>query len=158
MASIMTIDPGLGGTGIAIWDTEQWEVQKKLNEHKSYPINPTVTLTIYKKEKILFGIEKLCMKHNVVLAYIENAYYGASEKGQVTASSGALVKLSEFIGEITSILKCYCQVRLVSPQKWKGTMTKEAVIHRILKRCPHIVATSHAWDAVGIGLFEVGVF
>jgi len=156
----MTIDPGLSGTGFALWDLEQWKEQIILSKKSIYKIHPITNGNIYREDKIVFVLEKLIMKYNIVEVYIEQAsFMGTTAKGQMVAGKGYLVKLAGFIGRITDTFKRYnVKVELVPVMKWKGTMTKDAVIKRICKRVGDIEANSHAWDAIGVGLYMTGVF
>ena len=155
--TIFTIDPGSAGTGIAIWKLDDWNKQLK---SKKVFIEPMFTFVILPNHNILKSIEKLICVYNPFYAYLENSmYYADTTKGQAAARSGALVKLSQFTGALTQLLNHYAvNSELINPNKWKGTMSKHAVIHRIKKRNPNILASSHAWDAVGIGLYMLGVF
>jgi len=155
--TIASIDPGSAGSGIAIWDKELWDKQLK---SKEVFIEPIQTYVLMPRDAIIECMEKIILVHNVVYVYIENSvYYANTLKGQTAARSGALVKLSQFIGEIRHLLnRYYIKYELINPQKWKGTLTKRAVKIRIQKRNPNIQASSHALDAVGIGLYMTGVF
>jgi hypothetical protein len=153
----MTVDPGSTGSGIAIWDEEEWD--KRSNGSKK-PIYPMYQGVLNREDKILYGLKKLIAVCNVRKAYVENAaYMGESLKGHMVAGGGKLVKLAEFIGKVLNIFEDYgVEAELVNPQKWKGTMTKQAVIKRICKRCPNMEGDSHSWDAIGLGLYVMGIF
>jgi len=151
----ITIDPGSTGTGYAIWKTEDWENVKYLQ----FPlqIKPIENGVIFKN--IIMTLKKICIRSYIHTAYIENAsYWENSNRGQVSARSGSLVKLSEFIGKLEEMFSSLgVGVYLISVQKWKGTMTKKAVIHRIKKYAPLCEGSSHDWDAIGLGLYCMGV-
>ena len=150
--SVISIDPGTAGTGIAIWKYTDFYLGK--------PCEPYMWSVMYNEFKILYAIEKLVERLNIAEAYIENAaYMGTSAKGIMVARKGFLIRLASFIGKVEHILQRHgVKVELVSVMDWKGTMSKEAVIKRISKRLPDFQAESHVWDAVGIGLYKMGAF
>lgn len=82
--------------------------------------------------------------------------------GGASARTGSLVKLSMAVGGIWRTLDILgFNVEFVPVQEWKGQTKKEHTIRRVKKRlgedmCSRLGITSHAWDAVGIGLYKQG--
>lgn len=84
------------------------------------------------------------------------------ERGVVAAREGSLVKLACAVGVIMAVaFQNRLTFRRIEIAKWKGNMPKEAVKNRILKRLGQEACKglkTHAWDAVGIGLYVLGEF
>ena len=148
--TIITIDPGISGTGVALWDYNLFRRKHELCiplSHRSMA------------KYILSQIHSIIVRNSVVQGYMENQHYMDSGQGDVCARSGALVKLSQFAGQIIGVFnEHHLPIELVDVQKWKGTISKDLVKHRILKRIPDCKATNHDWDAIGIGLYKMGRF
>jgi len=146
--TILTIDPGKSGTGYALWDYN-------LFKNKPEECGPVLTKSMSKH--ILTKIHFAIVKYNVIEGYMENQHYMETGKGSVCASGGGLVKLCQFAGQIIGLFNQYhLPIHLVDVQKWKGTLNKDIIKHRILKRLPNCKASNHSWDAVGIGLYIMG--
>lgn len=93
--------------------------------------------------------------------YLEYPAYFA-DRGEGAAGSGALVKLAFAVGAIfQEVRRLGAVVDLVPVAEWKGQLNKEVIKHRIQKRlgtdvCERLGIKTHAWDAVGIGLYKQG--
>lgn len=148
---IITIDPGIY-MGFAIWK----DVKRLQHPHVYGTIHYTDS------EKRFHFFKKLLIKHNIKQAYIENsALMKKSSKGIVTAESGALVVLSQTIGRLVQIAKDHgIKTELISVAKWKGTLPKDVCERRIRRKLTRLElnSSSHAIDAIGIGLYLQGEF
>lgn len=150
-ATRITIDPGLSGTGYALWD-DGWKLIESgvRNAPKDYDWES-------KGFSIISDLEDIVEFNSEVRAgYIEFPAFFGSAGGATVASSGALVKLAWFVGVVCARLKF--TVELVEVRDWKGQLPKEVVIKRIKRILPRVKAISHAWDAIGIGLYKRGDF
>lgn len=149
---IFSIDAGKAGTGYAVWREGTFA-----KRDPAYPIENGV---IFKKdvELQLKIFKTIVQRYSPIQAYIEDAaYMPQSKAGSVCASSGSLVIFAKYIGRLEQIFAdAYCKVNMVSVAKWKGTLSKEIVKERIIRRLPKINCRSHDWDAVGIGLYIQG--
>src|SRR3990172_4120769 len=153
---IACIDPGLSGTGIAIWQSISWN-RKKPEPESVASFRPLSFMSGIK------SIDKYLSIKKVSSVYLEQANYfgGGSVKGQMVAEKQDLIVLVEFIGG----LKAICGMRgikvlMIPAIKWKGTLPKNVVQERILKIIPNAeeyCRTSHAFDALGIGLATMGL-
>lgn len=145
----LTIDPGLSGTGYAVWD-EDWNllsngVVNGGNKKKGYQI---ISELSKKLKDYTFYIAKV---------FIELPAKFSGAKGEMVANQGGLVKLSMFAGSLEQkFLDMGYDVVMVPVIKWKGQLPKEVVIKRIKRLLPKAQATSHDWDAIGIGLYLKG--
>lgn len=148
-ANKITIDPGLAGTGYAVW-TPHWQ----LIDHGV--ITSREEEWTSKGPDIVARLAERAMHFDAGVGYVELPQLFQSAGGLVTANSGALVKLAWFVGFICGRMPC--PVELVGVNEWKGQLPKAIVQKRILKRMPGCRAKSHDWDAIGIGLYKAGRF
>lgn len=166
----LSVDPGIE-LGAAMWDYESSE-------------NPSVALTpicmppidtgvFYPNKDLEWveGVQTTIAKLDGFISRNSDPESGVSvaqcfcewpaffEDARVAARDGALVKLAAAVGMVIELCRhrniMFFQVPV---HKWKGQMPKEAVINRIRKRLPGHEYRSHAWDAVGIGLWAKGYF
>lgn len=148
----LTVDPGLAGTGWALWDNK-WELiqcgivtsRKKLTDGKMKDI----ALNLW--DEVAF--------HPPTMVYIEQPQKFNSAKGDMVANRGDLVKLTRLVGFIEAFFQFRgAQTEMVSIMKWKGQLSKRIVEDRVKRILPKLKAESHAVDAVGIGLYLKGDF
>lgn len=98
--------------------------------------------------------------------YCEEPQFFADVGGYAAAAGGTLVKLTAAYGVLWgACLAMGVKFQGVPVNKWKGQLPKEVVIRRsreILgeKFCLHFLqrVQSHAWDAIGLGLWARGKF
>lgn len=152
--TILTLDPGLN-IGLAAWEKQKFK-RKELH----YPFYEVIKYPDQKKS--LYAFKKFISHYNIHKCYMENAVLMRdSTEGQVTATSGALVKLAQTIGKLVTILQENgIETELVEVASWKGTLPKEVCekrIKRILPRLPNPIS-NHVIDAIGIGLNQMGLF
>lgn len=142
----ITIDPGIGGTGWAIWN-KNWLL-------KSWGIIiPKGKVEHEKITNICLQLQFICYGNMVKEVYIEYPQVFRTD----IALSGALTKLGFAVGMITGCLLPR-KFELIEVTKWKGQLPKEVVAKRIRKILPNKKIDSHAYDAVGIGLYKRGDF
>jgi Holliday junction resolvasome RuvABC endonuclease subunit len=161
MPRIISIDPGVSGTGYAVWDMLAWDrkqlvppIEAKNLYHRYKSINPTD-----KVREILASLVDVCERHCITHVICETPEYFDTVGGNMVAKTGDLVTLAKFVGAIEGV--CFCknyEIEYVLPRTWKGQLTKEMVKNRVLKILPEISSTSHALDAIGIGLWKQGFF
>jgi hypothetical protein len=154
---LYTIDPGLSGTGWVEW-TPRGKIrragvlQEKLEDANRWWVRGG--LMAAKLINIL-----LPLPHSNVV--IEFPMYMESVSG-LAASKGSTLKLAFLIGCYAEALrKRKCVVQLITPMDWKGQLPKDVVINRVHRfypkdECEEIGIKSHAYDAVGIGLWIRG--
>lgn len=102
---------------------------------------------------------------NLLTVYVEWPTFFDSGVGHAVARRGDLGKLTFGAGYICGALgECFgCQTVPVTVNEWKGQLPKAVVTERIKhllgkNKCQRLGITSHAWDAVGIGLYAKGCF
>jgi len=157
MQTIIAIDPGNDGTGLAVFKGgELWACETFVMRRK-YPWD--IKLIMYTKimrRKLRF--------YEPDIVGLEFPIMMSSATGQTSARSGALVKLTMLAGAIYYQCRVVCKdTRLITPSKWKGQLKKDVTIKRIKRTIDadileHLSPTTHAWDAIGIGLHILGRF
>ena len=147
-----TLDPGLMGTGYAIWDC-QWRFQKAgiikcSHEHKDED-------WVERAEDIRFQLRRVVLQNNVNSGWLEYPAYFASAGGQMVAGRGDLLKLTFLTGILYTTFE---DAYLVPVNQWKGQLPKDVVEKRVRKILGKKIAdySSHAIDAIGIGLAVSG--
>ncbi len=154
----LSIDPGLSGTGWA-----EWSGPGKLTAAGViYPNSETSDIWSEKAENItdrLLMATKRFGKRTVHNVYIEMPQQMTNIRG-LAAQGGAVYKLAFLVGYIA---RAYypASVHPVLVSEWKGQLPKNVVEHRIIKKlgtdlCAKLNIRTHAWDAVGIGLWAGG--
>ena len=152
-ASLITIDPGVGGTGVALW------VPQDPYPIKTYLLQPDSAASWTNRVTwIGEGLQDILHNHKPKDALIEQPHFLRSRAGLAAANSGNLVKLSMLAGIVLFICKDYgCDVNTVLPITWKGKRKKEDTQRTIKIILPKLPKKNHnTMDAVGIGLYHKG--
>lgn len=151
MKNFISVDPGSGGTGIAVWSD------------KDYPDRVCILQSKFKKweDKVRdIGIQfkfLLNKEHHIKIVYIEDPHYFDTAMGRAVAIKGDLGKLTFIVGFFGGI--CFGEnfpFALIPVKMWKGQLPKEIVMQRIKEKLGNKICRdykSHVWDAVGIGLY-----
>ena len=151
--SWISVDPGISGTGVAVWDDDKqvptWVVPMK---HKT-------------KDEYMAHFNKLFNLKVITHCVCENAtYFQGDDRGEVTLRSGKLIKLAQFIGGIQEVCRAnHVTVELVTPQKWKGQLPKRITIKKVMQHWPSVPfnpkkeSDSHMFDAIAIGMWKLGL-
>lgn len=156
-----SIDPGLGGTGYAIWDRKDFA--RLVPPKVSGWIFPSID-----KEwpdavaEIGYQMSNILRLHCVHEVFIELPQLMRSAAGAAAASSGDLVKLSMAAGSVVGSLNpSWSKTTMVDIAKWKGQVSKAETERRVRELLPRYRFScdkppSHEIDAVGIGLHVKG--
>lgn len=155
MSVYMTVDPGVGGTGIALWDDEH-----------IHPRNCAVVTASTELEwidrvwSIAEGFNDILLKANPEHIIFEYPGFFQSAKGLASAVNGDVFKLMFLVGILSD--RCHLNkmgVVLLPVNTWKGTLSKDAVIARIAARLGTTLDhyPNHVADAVGMGLHVKGL-
>src|SRR3990167_4151964 len=147
---MVTIDPGINGTGYAIWgnkELKKYGVIIPPKQFKSLKDKAGYIIT-----QLDIAMCKYLSKFNKV--YVEEPAFFQSAGGRVTAGSGSLIKLTLLVGMIINKFDAMS----VKVNDWKGQLPKEVVIQRIKNTLKEQVkdVKTHAWDAIGMGLYLKG--
>jgi Holliday junction resolvasome RuvABC endonuclease subunit len=153
---ILSIDPGLSGTGWAEW----WD--GKLTRVGVVPATktPESGLLADQCEQVADRLKRMLDKPLFMdEVYIEMPQMMTNVKG-IAAQAGAVYKLAFLVGYLAREF-LPGTVHTVTVAEWKGQLPKDVVQRRIerdlgKRTCEKLNIKSHAWDAVGIGLWAVG--
>jgi hypothetical protein len=145
---LLSIDPGLGGTGWALWT------------HAKAPDAVGVRCEEL-ANKLIFTVDEHAVMRDSTFVYLEMPQHMGGRKG-IAAQAGSVYVLTFLVGYLAARLRP-CQVIVVNPGEWKGQLPKDVVqrrIERIIgkRKCEDLGIKTHAWDAVGIGLHALGRF
>lgn len=156
MKIILTVDPGFTGTGYALWQSIQGGLN--LLEHGSLY---TKMKTIEERSiDLACQLNEKCSNFEVLKLIIEYPAVFRGASGYMVAMRGDIVKLSFLVGMICGYINCE-KFELLPVAKWKGQLPKSVCIRRIEKILPlkgEGKVSTHAYDAIGMGLFLIGRF
>lgn len=157
---LISIDPGLQGTGIALWDLAQPPV----------PVAVTVLNRSTKGEwwdRAMLMAQELrgWLEARVPnwcpadIAVCEFPQYQESAGRSMGWRTGDLQRLTFLTGVFAQRLRP-AEFYPVEPSGWKGQLPKHVVEMRITEQlgkatCKRLGIKTHAWDAVGIGLWAI---
>ena len=158
----VTVDPGLGGTGMAFWQKDFWG-QKPYIPFFTHAITAPDKLDwLTRSDIIVEEFQKVLRPQEYVVTKVWVEYPGLHQTaaGHASASKGDIFKLMFLVGRFAQV--CYTMRSEFVPlevNEWKGTMSKEVVIRRISNRLgvSHDHFPNHVADAVGMGLHLQGV-
>jgi hypothetical protein len=156
MKEMVSIDPGVGGTGMVFWKGEKAVKVLTLRSGSSpdWAIKARTIMESFNQFMRLLGrVDRVVM---------EMPGYMAGVGGHMVAQSGDLVKLALLTGMIFEASHAFSSnVELVPVHEWKGQLPKDVCAERIFE----IMGASfpkgqsnHAVDALGIGLWAQGRF
>lgn len=160
IGSFVTVDPGLGGTGFAVWSRKSARdvvppiLSGCVDHIKSDSWEKVAT-------DIAWRLSTIIKPHAVFEMVIELPQLMNSGVGQIAARSGDLVKLTITTGCIMGIHSIHNSGRIegVTPTQWKGNLDKEETDYRVRRALPGWKSksnTTHEADAVGLGLWAKG--
>lgn len=157
-----SLDPGISGTGVAIWKDSEWKDRAAL---------PVLTENLYpsarctdwteRAETIGRKLLELFNRYPPLFVYCEFPEFQDSAKGYAVATKGDLQKLTFIVGFFAAM--AWEKRAAFVPYKvsvWKGQLPKPVVISRIIERIPGISemkVSSHSFDAIGVGLYAKGI-
>ena len=154
----LCIDPGLGGTGYAMFES--------LRTKEEAPGMVCCHGVLKTTERVWqAGAEDLTAKFIGVLEALhpdvvamEVPEMWQTAVSHSAASSGDLFKLCYLCGCFGEVSRQFCMKSpiLLRPSEWKGQLPKEVVIQRIKIIYPMLSVFSHDADAIGIGLHLQG--
>ena len=160
MRRLLSIDPGLGGTGYVFWFAG-----RPLKAGNIYPAKPA-----QRKDDLESGEELLNRANEIynrlmdivgvqlhpLTVVIEFPEYQEGLRGRTARSTGSIDKLAFLIGVLAGSFGNDYRVIMPRVRDWKGQLPKEVVTRRMLKHygldlCVKLNVRAHAWDALGIG-------
>jgi hypothetical protein len=156
---LLTVDPGLGGTGWASWN--RMDRNRLVPPNNSGVVNTTALEHVRRMQEIAAGLEIVVAQELVFVVVLECPQFMEGGKGIIAARDGDLVSLSILTGFLlASMMRVNrCTGHLVIVSTWKGNMSKEMTAERVAFRLPGYTprtTTTHEMDAIGLGLFLKG--
>jgi hypothetical protein len=162
-----SVDCSSRSVGVALWDAQSWEDKNLQIPLACFVIKPKEDYEEWELKVYEITQKFVAWSHNseyeLAAIVYEAPEFFESGKGLAAARSGGLQMLMHSAGALIGIavmLGIPCagyNVRL-----WKGQMSKDLVIRRIIKKFPDIVEKlnpkADAWDAIGVGLFAQDQF
>lgn len=157
----IAFDPGVTGTGYAVWDASGDIEHDFVVEHPCAagiltPGDYRASLPdrVNQLRRQVFGVIR--EHQHVKMAAVEWPQFFHSGIGMTAASRGDLGKL--YAAATTIIVEGMREcgdVTLVDVNAWKGQLPKHIVTKRICKilKCKSSAYKTHMWDAIGIGLY-----
>ena len=151
----LCIDPGITGTGFAVFQDKNPEPIYVHDENKKAEWD--VQIAILARE-----LDRIVTVWQVMKVYCEYPEWQESGKGAAAAIKGDIFKLSSVVGAFMGV----CAIRNirfipVNVSWWKGQVSKSNVVKRIRGILPESDWTyseaRHYTDAVGIGLYVLGL-
>lgn len=170
IGAMISIDPGLNGTGWALWDRAKAEKLVRPFASGAIPKTNNEESLSNRAAWICTALDMICKKNQVCELCIEQAQFMEGGKGLAAARDGDLVTLSILTGMIVGnmwrirdgVTSTYgWSTHLIPVSKWKGNLSKDKCEYRINKILPkweNQSGTTHEADAVGIGLYAKGFF
>lgn len=159
MRHVFSIDPGLSGTGLAEWRSKELRAVHVIHFKKE------AETLIDKCNSISDQVTDIVHTGRPGGAefYIEMPQKMTNVRG-IAAQGGAVYKLTFLVGHLAASVRPYARhVEEVPIHAWKGQLPKDVVQRRIIRTlgvntCTRLNIRTHAWDAVGIGLWATGVW
>jgi len=173
----LSIDPGLGGTGWATWDDSNWggwvdnvgpeacgdwQVMGSVNRSKDW-LERAYILSDKFEQWLWNNFIADRSSDRIVRCYIEFPIFYDDAGGHMCAKKGNLGKLYCLIGMLVAVCRRWSiPVELIKVPDWKGQLPKPVVFERMERLlgpevCAKFPKSTHAWDAIGIGLYAKGV-
>lgn len=166
MKRLLAVDPGLNGTGWAMWDASV----NKDRPVRTGVIMPPRNATLGVRMQVILEHLNVAAEERIRIPRtddesIADAWYThlvvempAFQSGATRSmgwQTGDLQKLTLLVGYL--VHDHWSRVTLITPAQWKGQLPKAVVQRRIEKRlgpkaCDRLGIKTHAWDAVGIGM------
>jgi hypothetical protein len=169
LTAVMAIDPGLNGTGWALWigtrlvPTGVGVLRKKHDtfvHNADWLADELVRVMIRRNDSTNAGNSALRgTALNVVCEFPE---YQTGADRTMGWMRGDLQKLTYLVGVIARATYHHgATFEPVAVSKWKGQLPKQIVTDRIRQKigraaCDRLGIKTHAWDATGIGLWRLG--
>lgn len=159
MPGLLGVDPGIRGTGLALFTRQEL-----------YPVKVSNLCPIHedpwgkRSDYITQHFEDFIYKNRPGEMYLElPVFFGSTKRGLQAARQGDLVKLAMLAGMLYHIAHSNgVEVYTIEPIEWKGRKNKEDGHKAVLKILPNLAnnkpkLSEHVLDACGIGLYGKGL-
>jgi hypothetical protein len=166
LPALLAIDPGLQGTGAAFWRSNRQTAPDwvdVITYRKGEWTDRAMAIAGQIKERLVEEVSRGSMLGPVTFV-CELMEMHQSARAQMMWKSGDFQRTLVFTGMMVARVHRYVdEVELVKPSQWKGQLPKAIANRRVAailgeKACRELDIQTHAWDAVGIGLWKLGRF
>lgn len=151
---MISVDPGLTGTGIALWENRELVSATILTTAEARLEDRIFDLAWQVREAA-----RLC---DVAVVERQQTYGGRARRGD----ANDLLDLAMLVGAITYACEEYATVELVAPSRWKGNTPKQVTANQVdLKLSSEELSRvmfpkskklrADVYDAIGIGLWKI---
>ena len=163
---LCAIDPGVHSTGWALMNLSD-KSQQPLVRSSGVIREPNNRPWLDCADAVSATLLKLLQDNWVKRVAIEQPQiWTADSSSLASAARGDLFKLAVLVGDIIGHLRVGLQnrveIRLVTPNEWKGQLPKPVVMERVRTilgyNNPACRLRDHETDAIAIGLYVFGVF
>lgn len=155
---LLTIDPGMTGTGIATWDDGELQFARVITTEPGNFLVRVREIVDRVRPYSYTGRSVLEQRHIVIEQ--PQTYAGRAAKGD----ANDLIKLANLVGALSMLAD---EVELVTPAKWKGQAPASVVEARCRKKLTdveklrielprNIKHRTDVWHAIGLGLWKLG--
>lgn len=147
----LSVDPGLQGTGVAVWRG------RKLVSASVFTMAHD-ELDWWERSRVIGELIRRANPYAEVVVIEMMEHFGAGR--DLAWKTGDLQRTVFLIGMIGGLFPAGV-IQPIRVRDWKGQLPKSVVIDRIeahlgTATCNRLNIQSHAWDAVGIGLWAQG--
>ena len=151
------LDPGVGGTGIALFEESSVAPVHHLTIHR-----PRAHSWQAKAQGMMHKLGSFLVTYEPTTLYIEEPLFISTAGGRAVAGRGDLVKLTLLAGACWGVAREHgVRVEFVPVRNWKGQLPKKVIEERIRYilggKYEDLILPDHEWDAIGIGLFLKGI-
>jgi len=164
MSYSISIDPGVTGQGMAVWDNDYWlDCVPPVAVANLHPKGSKTDTWEQRKLKQFVNFVNIIQEFEPTHIFCEGqAFHESTAKGYTAMQRGDIIKLTHFCGmmEGCAILRGI-QWKEVTVIEWRGQMPDSAVEARVIDRlgrdiCSNLGLKTHLWDACAIGLHVKG--
>jgi hypothetical protein len=172
--TVLAIDPGLSGTGVALVrgsghggiEVLGWRVLYNTGSDKTLPWEVRARMLANDLYVFCFDMIDSGKIRQYDPSRIVSEFPMKMESiAGIAAQKHATMRLSYLVGTFAMMLweREKWDLETVTPQEWKGQLPKSIVESRIARalgqrQINELHLKSHAWDAVGIGMWALGKF
>jgi hypothetical protein len=154
---MMSIDPGVSGTGWVVWDVAGTPLRCGVVTPRRAPH----ALLIDRCMEVIAALRAAAEPGTLRVVVCEYPEYQESTVRAMTWTTGDMQKMTFLVGVIAhwAVSKGAMFVP-VTPTIWKGQLPKTVVQQRIVRQlgedvCARLGLKTHAWDAAGIGIWAL---
>jgi len=158
--SVLAIDPGINGTGYALWEKQPKGKTLRPVPSEVGVLRKRFDSYVTTANWIADQLEGYGTANLIVTC--EFPEFQTSASRSMGWMRGDLQKLTYLVGVLGRTFRGG-SFEPVPVSQWKGQLPKDVVTRRIVQElgtadCERLGIKTHAWDAVGIGLWRLGVF